>query len=385
MADKQTIFISDLKFREISRDATSKIKYALVAKEAVHPLTDVVMLEGTRLAPGIGEALGEGKVWDKHCFGLFAPGREEPEVAVYVKLLRLPEQDGKVANVSLPGDISKILNEPVTPVEKPNTAIFYTITNTAIGTDGRPDPSHPVQIQRGDVSPAEYLIRQVSEHLMEDQGIRNFSTLSPLRSGIRNSAQGFEIWLSEAIKKPSTILAGSEQKKLEKFASSLSREGDPYSLSLGQRLNIVRQRYAHLNEDGKIFVTSIMKDLGMYYLAHEKTVPGHNGVSLARDKVANFHFSNGGMIAKIHWAGPGKTTPSETMGGGGLMVNYRYEPEHLAERKAAYKTKGAIAVDPKLQQEYTLKINGLRPPSARIDGATVQAPAATLNAVTRSF
>ncbi|MFO0456468.1 MAG: hypothetical protein ACK5ZH_02745, partial [Alphaproteobacteria bacterium] len=154
MTDKQTIFVSDLKFREISRDASSKIKYALVAKEAVHPLTDVTMLDGTRLAPVSGDVLGVGEVWDKHCFGLFATGRDVPEVAVYVKLLRLPEQDGKVANASLPGDISKILNDPVAPVEKPNTAIFYTITNTAINADGRPDPSHPVQVQRGDVSPA---------------------------------------------------------------------------------------------------------------------------------------------------------------------------------------------------------------------------------------
>jgi hypothetical protein len=385
MTDKQTIFVSDLKFREISRDASSKIKYALVAKEAVHPLTDVTMLDGTRLAPVSGDALGVGEVWDKHCFGLFATGRDVPEVAVYVKLLRLPEQDGKVANASLPGDISKILNDPVAPVEKPNTAIFYTITNTAINADGRPDPSHPVQVQRGDVSPAEYLIRQVSEHFLRDQGIRNFSTLSPLRSGIRNSAQGFEIWLSEAIKNPSTILTLSEQKKLKQFASSLAREGDPDSLSPGQRLNIVRQRYAHLNEDGKIFVTKIMKDLGMYYLASEKTISGHNGVSLARDKVANFHLSNGAMIGKIHWAPPGKTTPSETVGGGGLMASYRYEPEHLAERKTAYKTEGVIAADPKLQQEYTLKINGLKLPSAQIDGATVQVSPTASSGVASRF
>ncbi|MFO0110708.1 MAG: hypothetical protein ACK52W_09310 [Alphaproteobacteria bacterium] len=74
MADKQIITVTDLKFLEISRDATSKIKYALVAKEAVHPLTDVTMLEGTRLAPVSSDALGVGKVWDKHCYGLFAPG-----------------------------------------------------------------------------------------------------------------------------------------------------------------------------------------------------------------------------------------------------------------------------------------------------------------------
>ena len=128
-----------------------------------------------------------------------------------------------------------------------------------------------------------------------------------------------------------------------------------------------------------------MKDLGMYYLASEKTVSGHNGVSLVRDKVANFHLSNGAMIAKIHWAPPGKTTPSETVGGGGLMASYRYEPEHLAERKTAYKTEGVIAVEPKFQQEYTLKINGLKSPSAQIDGTTAQVSPTASSAVARRF
>lgn len=61
----------------------------------------------------------------------------------------------------------------------------------------------------------------------------------------------------------------------------------------------------------------------------------------AIDRVGNFHLANGAAVERVNFA----ADPSDRgrFRSFGLMVNYRYEPERLAERAAAYATAGTIA------------------------------------------
>jgi malonyl-CoA decarboxylase len=204
---------------------------------------------------------------------------------------------------------------------------------------------------------------------LRSQGIANFSTLSPLRSGTVESSNGetgeipvsgFAEWLKETLKNSTPLLDDAKR----------------------ELLNQALRNYGNLCVDSEHpIIGPIMKSMGYHYLTQVKL---SGGISV-QDRVANFHLGNGAMLANIHYIPPHAGAPTSDMAGAyGLMVNYRYEPEHLATRKAAYKTTGEIAIAPELQEEYAAKLKELRAPIAHINSATAKTTA-ILNAVNRRF
>ena len=62
----------------------------------------------------------------------------------------------------------------------------------------------------------------------------------------------------------------------------------------------------------------------------------------ALDPVANFHLANGASIQRINWqADPSPTGRERSLG---LMANYAYEPEHIAQRSEAFVARSEVAM-----------------------------------------
>jgi malonyl-CoA decarboxylase len=60
------------------------------------------------------------------------------------------------------------------------------------------------------------------------------------------------------------------------------------------------------------------------------------------DPVANFHLSNGASIERINWMAD--ASPRGHDRSFGLMANYLYEDERIAERAEDYVAKGAVSM-----------------------------------------
>jgi hypothetical protein len=363
------ITVETLDFREITRGTLpEELGAALVNKEGVHPLKNLDELKETRVAPASNP--DGGGFWDKHCFGLFIPGQTIPEAVVYVKLVHLTEKNRTIENSDLPGNIQDILKEEVKPIKNPNAAIFFTITNTA----RRGEPGYQAPEIQNRTAP-ERLINEVANKLIE-QRISDFSTLSPLRSGTGNEAQGFHQWLEKGLKeREAELVTEEEQQQIQQLAKTFCNpENDASTL---QCLNLLRQKYREIGtrEGGKEaqrFIQQIMKDMGTNYLMSNENPNMKDGTHTHYDPVANFHLRNGAMIARFHWAPADETTVSETIGGAGLMVNYRYEPEELSARREAFRNRGEIAVDPKIKARHEARMEALKVPMQQIDAATAQ-------------
>ena len=374
--DKSDPALSEEPLKEITRERLSEtLGAALVAKEAVHPLSGVEELVNTRIAPD------DGWVWDKHCYGWYTPeDKTTPKVVVYVKLLHLTEKDGKIENSALPGNIQDILEEDVRRIEKPNAAIFYTITNISKQdnqkpvapnrerpsseqpkTDTQDPPQKPVAPGEKPESPGEKLIKAVATHL-QSQGIKCFSTLSPLRSGIvpddtsndkaqestKSRISGFSKWLSEFLTKEENTPVLTEEER--KFLSEAMQGGS----------------YDKLTKKEHKAVAPLMKRLAYHYITNVKDVGGKNPKD-PKDFVARFHLGNGAEVANIHYITPRKgATPSDKEGAYGIMVNYRYDLDKIDARKEAYKKRWEIAVDPKLERDYQKYIAQLKTPRVKV-------------------
>ena len=350
-AKKRTkVNLDQLELREVTGDELDAVKAALVDSERVHPFSEPTIddLSKHRLARSHGKpAQGE---WDKHCFGLFAPKSHFPQAAVYVNLRHLKaDEQGKVTSDQLPGNIAEILSEEVKPVANPNTAIFYTISNMTRSDQN----TFEVTYEGCNDSLAERLIKKVAEHLgkKENGAIQNFSTLSPLRSGLGGSAKGFAQWLDAKL----------ESGGVDALLTPIEKETLGASPAYGIRS--MRDGYKQLGESQKEFFNTLMKDLGVYYLAEEKLPKDAKKV---RDPVGQFHLSNGAQIANIHYQ-HNATTESDQKGGGGLMVNYRYELDEVLARKEGYYTNGVVALDPVLAKRHTQRLNDMGSPNRSVD------------------
>lgn len=342
----------------------------------MHPFTaddKFAEIDGTRLAPAVAEALH-----DKHCYGLFVPGYDVPEVAVYVKLMNIaPDASGNISSAKLPGSIGEMLASQVSPTEKPNTAIFYTITNAALNADGKLDANHPTVVVRGASGRAggEELIRRVANHLSEQYGIRAFSTLSPVRVGKGEHARGFRQWLSSRMKSATlpSLLTPEETAQLRANIKASANESDYTVLKRA----IVERRYAQPEQQQ--FLDQLMTDLLTYYIVHEKAGGEAKAEAAApkkpaksrlgwrkkvapaepqpeiikpKNKVTEFHIGNGAELANVHWLPPEAATESDVSGSLGMMVNYRYYPELLNQRKDNFRERSIVRLSPELAERY---------------------------------
>lgn len=333
MDDPKPLYVKDLEFREIYADAPESLKQALLEKEQVHPLTNTAQLTENRLAPSNGASL-----WNRHCYGLFAPGKEVPEVFVYVTLMYISPESDKITNDSAPADIKEMLENPGTSTIIPNAAIFYTISNTKQNSAAREPNGRSV---------AEELIHRVADHV-KHYGVKDYFTLSPVRVGMEEAsegnAKGFATWLHASLTDPrKKMLTPIEQEKL----SDLAKKLDLPHPSVLSTIKHAHQHFYTLDEPDRIFFKQLMRDLCAHYLVGEK-LPG---VGRLPNDVAQFHFGNGAELAAAHYHPSGETTRSDDVGGMGMMVNYRYHPEHLAKRKEAFKA-GICTMDDSLKARW---------------------------------
>ena len=338
MTDEKPLRVSDLEFREITRDASPALLQFLREKEAVHPLEDDEQLYNNRLAPS--HPPDDKLVWDKHCYGLFVPGKETPELFVYAKLSSIDAgENGHIENNQIPAKIKSILGHEVKPIVDPNTVVFYSITSA----------NAHIKRDTGKNGAAEELIHRAAEHLM-GIGVTNYTTLSPLRRGTGEEAakQGFTAWLQDALNNSeSPILTPIEKKRLHSLNQTAR---GMVNLSPWEAIEHAHRHFVDLNGTEKTFISELMKDLAVTYLVEAKAPESQR---IVQDKVGQFHLANGAEIAAVHYHPPYECTANDDAGALGMMLNYRYHPgERITKRKEDYRTKGDIAIDPVLEARH---------------------------------
>jgi len=71
------------------------------------------------------------------------------------------------------------------------------------------------------------------------------------------------------------------------------------------------------------------------------------------DPVANFHLSNGAMLERLNWSAD--LSPLGRERSSGVMANYQYEPDRMAERAEAYATRGQVAMSDSVREALVWK------------------------------
>lgn len=241
------------------------------------------------------EAVHEIRSWDdlKHrldmdrrCYAFFHPRMpEEPLIFVQVALVN-----------GMSSNIHSLLDETVAveDVESTDTAIFYSISNTQPGLRG--------------ISLGDFLIKRVVDDLSKQlPNLKTFATLSPI--------PGFRNFLTEYLQQQVHKLISEEEKQA--IENLMSRDNCWY-----EDVNIVQT------------VKPALMRLCAHYLLNEKSG------KLAKDRVANFHLSNGARVERINWLGD--MSDHGMKQSLGLMVNYFYKLTHIERNHEAYIGQGEI-------------------------------------------
>ncbi|QRY80844.1 malonyl-CoA decarboxylase [Pseudomonas sp. PDNC002] len=266
-----------LVLRRIDWSTPASILEKIIKYEAVHAIKDWDDLR-SRLQPA-----------DRRCFAFFHPAlAEEPLIFVEVALTRA--MPGAIADILEPGS-------PAQPLEEPDTAVFYSISNCQDGLRG--------------ISFGNFLIKQVVEELAREiPGLRQYVTLSPV--------PGFRRWLDGLGDVPQLGAAAAELlKALKPDAPPPPRTEQP------------------------------LLALAAEYFLHAK-----NGAGLPLDPVARFHLGNGARLERLNWRGD--LSASGLRQAAGLMVNYRYELRQIEKNHEAYANQGAVAASPEVRKLATL-------------------------------
>jgi malonyl-CoA decarboxylase len=223
---------------------------------------------------------------DRRCYAFFHPAMpNEPLVFVEIAL-----------TTGIATELTPLLDAraPDVDVDHAETAVFYSISNCQPGLAG--------------VNLGTALIKQVVEALRRDlPQLRRFVTLSPI--------PGFRAWLERE------LTAGAvDERERELLPAEPAR---------------VVARLADTGWDVDEAIRPALLALCARYLT---TAP--EGRVL--DPVANFHLANGATIERIDWmADPSATGRARSFG---LMANYLYENDRIAERAEAYAVRGAVPV-----------------------------------------
>jgi hypothetical protein len=267
--------------------------------DSVHPMADWKMLK-TRISQ------------NRRCFGFFHPSMPlEPLVFIEVALTN--EISSRIQPI-LQG-----VNE--VSEQEANTAIFYAITSTQPGLSG--------------VDLGHMLIEQVVDALRAElPHLQTFSTFSPIPT--------FKVWLdsqlSHAISGSKSFLSsiGVTEELSKKIMQAHQNTGKPAVDSTEKALTEI---LANPTWAGSVTLHSAiqptMEKLAAHYLANERKR------DLAVDPVANFHLRNGAELHRICFLAD--TSAKRLDQSYGLMVNYLYRLDRLAENNEAYLTKGFIA------------------------------------------
>jgi malonyl-CoA decarboxylase len=223
---------------------------------------------------------------DRRCFGFFHPSMpDEPLVFVEIALTN-----------GTPNLLAPLLDAhaPDLQLDHADTAVFYSISNCQPGLVG--------------VNLGTALIEQVVDRLRRDlPQLQHFVTLSPI--------PGYRAWLTTTMHDDD--LRPHERKLLpaapERVLTRLSHTAWDTDESIQPALLALCARYLTTTRDGR-----------------------------ALDPVANFHLANGATIERINWlADP---SPIGRDRSGGLMANYVYEPDHIAERAEGFVARGEVSM-----------------------------------------
>jgi len=276
-----------LDLQRITWDSPAALLEKLIAYEAVHAIESWDDLKN-RLGP------------DRRCFAFFHNRMpDEPIIFVEVALV------DKVST-----NIQELLDTdaPVTEAESARAAIFYSISNAQRGLAG--------------ISFGNFLIKRVVDELASEfSGVRGFATLSPI--------PGFIDWLRrEAGENFDGVLDRGDRDALAKAGQEIS-SADALAglLTLGSWY-----QEAPLAKALKRPLTRACAR----YLLNAKQRDGR-----ARDRVANFHLSNGARVDALNWLAD--TSAKGMAQSAGMMVNYLYRLDRIESNHEAYRGKGEIA------------------------------------------
>ena len=294
-----------LVLRRIDWQTPATILDKIIAYEAVHEIQGWDDLR-RRLDPA-----------DRRCFAFFHPSLiDEPLIFVEVALTE-----------DIPESISSVLKEAPKDdddVEKPTTAVFYSISNCQEGLRG--------------ISFGNFLIKQVVEDLVKEQpSLKTFVTLSPVPN--------FAEWVRKALADRSSadLVSDAERERLEILSD------------------------AHWTESSRVAeaLKPVLLRLAAHYFLVAKTADGR-----PVDPVARFHLGNGARLERINWLGD--TSAKGLAEAHGLMVNYRYEIRDIEKNHEAYANDGTVAASRQVhglvkrerqrpEARKLLQIAGLRP------------------------
>ncbi|HYX53651.1 MAG TPA: malonyl-CoA decarboxylase family protein [Candidatus Limnocylindrales bacterium] len=244
---------------------------------------------------------------DRRCFAFFHPSLPgEPVIFIEVALTK-----------GLARAIDPLLdvNAPVLAADEADTAIFYSINNCLEGLRGIPFGN--------------FLIKQVVDELRAElpRG-RVYSTLSPL--------PGFAKAVN-ASDNPDGFTRERLGRLLKEFAGELATEAalsDPADAIF----ELLKDPFSHQK-----VLTAPLRRMAVAYLTQMK----RNGRPV--DPVANFHFSNGARLEAVDpFANARGYGIRESFG---MMVNYRYVPDDLADNHERFIETGDTPVSASLLTE----------------------------------
>jgi malonyl-CoA decarboxylase len=220
---------------------------------------------------------------DRRCFAFFHPALpDEPLIFVEVALTH-----------GLAGQIQDLLAESPKDGtgEKPDTAIFYSISNCQDGLAG--------------ISFGNFLIKQVADAVQRElPHVKRFATLSPI--------PGFRKWLDQKLVRETPEFLTEDE--LDLLQRSGWREND-----------VARQQ-----------LKAMLTRLCAVYLIEEKRG------SRPLDSVARFHLGNGASVERLNWMADLSDKGLDQSAG--MMVNYLYDSDEIVSNHEAYVRDGKIAV-----------------------------------------
>ena len=273
-----------LKLRRITWDAPAALLETLAEHEAVHAIRSWQDIKH-RLAAS-----------DRRCFAFIHPQMpNDPLIFVWVALT-----DGISERID---DLLAVDHRELDP-DKADTAVFYSISATQPGLDG--------------VGFGSFLIKRVVDRLNRDhKQLKHFATLSPI--------PGFQRWIKERLDQASDH--GQVHPRVQKALQTL-RDAGALERMFSDR-SWLRDRAALEQARQPLTI------LAAHYLLREKRGNG------ARDRVANFHLSNGASVERVNF--PGDVSRAGQQRSAGLMVNYRYRLKEIESNHESYHGGGTIS------------------------------------------
>jgi malonyl-CoA decarboxylase len=280
--------IGFLELRTITWSAPAALLEKLASYEAVHPVRGWVDIKHRLAAP------------NRRCYAFVHPQMpDEPLIFVWVALTR-----GMADNVQ---DLLRVHGDPDEGNDA-DSAVFYSISTTQKGLSG--------------VSFGDFLIKRVVDDLAgTTTRIRNYATLSPV--------PGFRTWVEEALAESRGGTLDARSKALLADVATAAGADDP--------IETLFDRPARLRDGNSARdLREPLLRLAAWYLTGVK-----NGIH-ARDRVANFHLSNGAAMERLNWMAD--TSRKGIAQSAGMMINYRYRIADIDSNHEHYRGEGRIAM-----------------------------------------